>query len=123
MHDTDCNAARRMIDALTKAGVDTFFGIPGGAVSPVFNAVLTTPGAKLVESRHETAAAFAAAGYHRACGKVACVIVTAGPGATNVVTGIASAHLGRVPMLVICGDVSWAATGGRFLQDSGPEGI
>src|SRR5581483_7097867 len=48
---------------------------------------------------------------------------TAGPGATNVVTGVVSAHLGRIPMVVVCGDVAWAASGGRLLQDSGPEGI
>ena len=50
-------------------------------------------------------------------------MVTAGPGATNAVTGIVSAHLERIPLLVICGDVAWAAEGGRLLQDSGPEGI
>lgn len=116
-------AARQMVRALVAAGVDTYFGIPGGPVSPVFDAVLATPGARLVESRHETQAAFAAAGYHRACGKVAAVVVTAGPGATNVVTGVTSAHCGRVPMLVICGDVAWAARGGKLLQDSGPQGI
>jgi acetolactate synthase-1/2/3 large subunit len=54
---------------------------------------------------------------------VPAVIVTAGPGATNAVTGIASAHVERVPMLVICGDVAWSTNGGRLLQDSGPEGL
>ncbi len=116
-------AARALISALVAAGVDTFFGIPGGPVSPIFDAILSTPGARLVESRHETSAAFAAAGFHRATGRVPAVVVTAGPGATNAVTGIVSAHLERVPMLVICGDVAWAANGGRLLQDSGPEGI
>jgi acetolactate synthase-1/2/3 large subunit len=115
--------AKALVEALVSAGVDTFFGIPGGPVSPVFDAVLATPGARLVESRHETSAAFAAAGYHRASGRVPAVIVTAGPGATNAVTGLVSAHLERVPMLVICGDVAWAANGGLLLQDSGPEGI
>ena len=116
-------AAHVLVEALVAAGVDTFFGIPGGPVSPVFDAVLQTAGARLVESRHETGAAFAAAGFYRASGRVPAVIVTAGPGATNVVTGIVSAHLERVPMLVICGDVAWAASGGKLLQDSGPEGI
>jgi acetolactate synthase-1/2/3 large subunit len=115
--------ARSLVDALVAAGVDTFFGIPGGPVSPVFDAVLQNGRARLVESRHESAAAFAAVGYHRASGRVPAVIVTAGPGATNAVTGIVSAHLERVPMLVICGDVAWAASGGRLFQDSGPEGI
>jgi acetolactate synthase-1/2/3 large subunit len=116
-------AADTIIEALLDAGVDTFFGIPGGAVSPIFDAILSTPRARLIESRHETGAAFAAAGYHRATGRVPCVVVTAGPGATNVVTGVVSAHLERIPMLIISGDVAWAAEGGRLLQDSGPEGI
>lgn len=116
-------AAHRLVRALVQSGVDTFFGIPGGPVSPVFDAILNTPGARLIESRHETGAAFAAADYQRASGRTPAVVVTAGPGATNVVTGVVSAHLERVPMLVICGDVAWAADGGRMLQDSGPEGI
>jgi acetolactate synthase-1/2/3 large subunit len=116
-------AADTIIEALVEAGVDTFFGIPGGPVSPIFDAILSCPRARLIESRHETGAAFAAAGYYRSSGRVPCVVVTAGPGATNVVTGVVSAHLERVPMLVITGDVAWAAEGGRLLQDSGPEGI
>jgi acetolactate synthase-1/2/3 large subunit len=116
-------AADAIVSALLSAGVDTFFGIPGGPVSPIFDAILTTQGVRLIESRHETGAAFAAAGYYRATGKVPCVVVTAGPGATNVVTGVASAHLEQTPMLVICGDVAWQAEGGRLLQDSGPEGV
>jgi acetolactate synthase I/II/III large subunit len=121
--EPDGTAAHRLVRALVEAGVETFFGIPGGPVSPVFDAILCTPGARLIESRHETSAAFAAADYYRASGRVPAVVVTAGPGATNVVTGIVSAHLERIPMLLICGDVAWAAGGGRLLQDSGPEGI
>jgi acetolactate synthase I/II/III large subunit len=116
-------AAHQLVRALVAAGVDTFFGIPGGPVSPVFDAILHTAGARLIESRHETGAAFAAADYQRASGRTPAVVVTAGPGATNAVTGVVSAHLERIPMLVICGDVAWAADGGRLLQDSGPEGI
>lgn len=116
-------AADSIIEVLVDAGVDTFFGVPGGPVSPIFDAILCCPRARLIESRHESGAAFAAAGYHRATGRVPCVVVTAGPGATNVVTGVVSAHCERVPMLVISGDVAWSADGGRLLQDSGPEGI
>jgi len=121
--EADAPAAHRLVRALVAAGVETFFGIPGGPVSPVFDAILHTEGARLIESRHETSAVFAAADYYRASGRVPAVVVTAGPGATNAVTGVVSAHLERVPMLVICGDVAWAAEGGRLLQDSGPEGI
>lgn len=116
-------AARQLIEALVGRGVDTFFGIPGGPVCPVFEAIRLTPGAQLIESRHESHAGFAAALYYRASGRVPAVVVTAGPGITNAVTGIASASLERVPMLVIAGDVAWATTGGRMAQDSGPEGI
>lgn len=116
-------AARRIVEALLAAGVDTFFGVPGGPISPLFDAVRTTGGARMVESRHESHAAFAAMGYHRATGRVAAVLATAGPGATNAVTGVTAAFAERVPMLLICGDVAWAASGGRLLQDSGPEGI
>jgi acetolactate synthase-1/2/3 large subunit len=108
---------------LVARGVDTFFGVPGGPIAPVFEAIRVTPGARLVESRHETHAAFAATLFHRASGKVPAVVVTAGPGVTNAATGIASACLERAPMLVIAGDVAWATTGGRMAQDSGPEGI
>jgi len=117
------SAARRLVEALVARGVDTFFGIPGGPVCPVFEAIRLTAGARLVESRHESHAAFAAALFQRASGRIPAVVVTAGPGITNVVTGIASASLERIPMLVIAGDVAWATTGGRMAQDSGPEGL
>src|ERR1700722_18731259 len=117
------SAARRLVTSLVSAGCDVFFGIPGGPISPVFEAIRVTAGARLVESRHETAAAFEAAAFYRISGRVPVVVVTAGPGATNVVTGIASAYLERIPMLLIVGDVAWAASGGRLAQDSGPEGL
>src|SRR5258708_2902636 len=123
LSDEELPAAHRLVQALFEAGVDTFFGVPGGPVAPVCDAILQVRGARLIESRHETSAAFAAADYYRASGRTPAVVVTAGPGATNVVTGVVSAHLERVPMLVICGDVAWAAGGARLLQDSGPEGI
>jgi acetolactate synthase I/II/III large subunit len=117
------SAGRRIVAALLEAGIETFFGVPGGPISPLFEAVLSTPGARLIESRHESHAAFAAMGYYRATGRAAAVMVTAGPGATNAMTGVTAAFTERVPMLVLCGDVAWAATGGRMAQDSGPEGI
>src|ERR1700722_19949757 len=117
------SAARRLVTSLVSAGCDVFFGIPGGPISPVFEAIRVTAGARLVESRHETAAAFEAAAFYRISGRVPVVVVTAGPGATNVVTGVASAYMERIPMLLIVGDVAWAASGGRLAQDSGPEGL
>jgi acetolactate synthase-1/2/3 large subunit len=120
---SESQAARHVIAALVDAGIDTFFGIPGGPVCAIFDAILETPGARLVESRHESAAAFEAAGFYRATGRVAAVVATAGPGATNLVTGVASAHCERVPMVVVCGDVAWASGGERLLQACGPEGL
>lgn len=116
-------AARRLVESLVARGVDTFFGIPGGPICPVFEAIRLTSGARLIESRHESHAAFAATLYHRASGRIPAVVVTAGPGITNAVTGIASASLERTPMLVIAGDVAWASSGRRLAQDSGPEGL
>ena len=116
-------AAVRVVEALRDRGVDTFFGIPGGPICPVFEALRITPGVRLIESRHETAAAFAAVGYHRSSGRVPAVVVTAGPGATNAVTGVASASSERTPMLVLAGDVAWASHGGCLAQDSGPAGV
>src|SRR5689334_5118209 len=114
--------ARHIVRALVDAGCRAFFGIPGGPVVSIFDAILRNPSARLIESRHETAAAFEAAGYARATGETPVVVVTSGPGATNVLTGVASAHFERIPMVVICGDVAWAS-GQRLLQDSGPEGL
>jgi acetolactate synthase I/II/III large subunit len=116
-------AAVRIIEALVGAGVDTFFGIPGGPSAPLFEALRIVPGARLIESRHESSAAFAAATFQRATGRVPALLLTAGPGLTNALTGVVSAHLERVPMLVISGDVAWASRGARLAQDSGPEGI
>ncbi len=116
-------AASTIVRALCNAGIDVFFGIPGGPIIPIFDAILTDPRAQLIEPRHETTGTFTAIGFHRASGRIPAVVVTAGPGATNVLTGVVSAHLERVPMIVICGDVPWAATGKRLLQQTGGDGI
>lgn len=121
--DPKTRGAEMAVDALVELGADTFFGIPGGPIIPLFDAILTHPGARLVEPRHEASASFLAMGWHRATGRVPVVVVTAGPGATNVVTGVVAAALERVPMLVICGDVAWGSTGRRLLQDTGEASI
>ncbi len=115
--------AVRLIEALLERGVSTFFGIPGGPIAPLFEALRLNPAAKLICVRHETHAAFAAASYYRLTGQVSAVVVTAGPGITNALTGVASAHTERVPMLVISGDVAANRYGGRLLQDCGREGL
>ncbi len=111
------------MDALVERGVDTFFGVPGGPIIPFFDAIVRHPRARLIESRQETNAAFTAAGYWRATGKVPVVVTTSGPGITNAVTGIASAHCDRVPMLVFCGDSSWGSSGAHLTQSVGPEDL
>lgn len=117
------SAARQVIEHLVQRGLDTFFGIPGGPICPLFEAIRLHESARLIDSRHESHAAFAASAYYRATGRPAAVVVTAGPGATNAVTGVASAHSEGVPLLVISGDVAWSTHGGRLAQNSGPEGI
>jgi acetolactate synthase-1/2/3 large subunit len=112
-----------MINALVHAGVDTYFGVPGGPVMPVFDAIVRASNATLIEPRHETNGTFEAMGFNRASGRVPAVVVTAGPGATNVITGITAAHFERVPMILVVGDVAAQSTGRRLLQDVGAEGV
>lgn len=117
------SVAHRIIAALMERGIDTFFGVPGGPVAPLFEALRQNSAATLVEVRHESHAAFAAVSYFRITGRVAAVVVTAGPGVTNAVTGVASAFSEAAPMVVISGDVAWASHGGRLVQCCGPEGL
>ncbi len=98
------NGANILIQALKHEGVDIVFGYPGGAIMPVYDALLDS-GIKHVLVRHEQAAALAADGYARVSGKVGVCLATSGPGATNLVTGIANAFLDSVPMVAITGQV------------------
>lgn len=123
MNNNRQSVSDQIVTLLVESGITTFFGIPGGPVSPIFDSILRCPQAHLIESRHETTAAFAAASYFEETGMTAAIIVTAGPGATNAVTGITSAYLKRIPIVIICGDVAWATTGRRLIQDCGPNGI
>jgi acetolactate synthase-1/2/3 large subunit len=120
MSDT---VAKFLIEELYVRGVDTYFGIPGGPIGPLFDGIYRTPGTKLIESRHETAALFEAIGYYKATGKIPVVLVTAGPGITNALTGIASAKALRIPVLILCGDTAWEKRDHILLQTGGPEGI
>lgn len=115
--------AKFVVDNLLDQNIDTYFGVPGGPIINMFDAVLRTPGVTLIESKHETAALFEAIGYYKATGKVPVILVSAGPGITNCLTGIASAKALRVPLIVMCGDVSWEKHNHILLQNGGPEGI
>jgi len=99
------NGSQIVIDALKQEGVDTLFGYPGGVVIPIFDAFFKEKELKVILNRHEQAAVHAADGYARSTGKVGVALVTSGPGATNAITGIATAKLDSVPIVVISGQV------------------
>ncbi|MCD9032128.1 acetolactate synthase 2 catalytic subunit [Luteimonas sp. Y-2-2-4F] len=111
-----CNGARWLVRALQAEGVDTLFGYPGGAIMPFYDA-LHGAGLRHVLVRHEQGAAFAANGYARASGRVGVCVATSGPGASNLVTGIADAMLDSVPMVVITGQVATPLLGTDAFQE------
>ncbi len=110
------NGARWLVQALEAEGVDTIFGYPGGAIMPFYDA-LHGASLKHVLVRHEQGAAFAANGYARASGRVGVCVATSGPGASNLVTGIADAMLDSVPMVVITGQVATPLMGTDAFQE------
>lgn len=111
-----------IIDALLKEGVDTAFGILGGSILPVFDVLYDAP-LKFILTRHEQGAAHMADGYARATGKVGVCIATSGPGATNLVTGIATANMDSVPLVAITGQVFTTMIGNDAFQEADITGI
>ena len=114
--------ADALIRALERAGVDTVFGIPGGACLPIYDALHDSP-IRHVLMRHEAAAGHAAEGYARATGRVGVAIATSGPGATNLVTPIADAQMDSVPTLFITGQVKTTLRGTNAFQEADVIGI
>ncbi|HDL8698520.1 TPA: acetolactate synthase 2 catalytic subunit [Yersinia enterocolitica] len=110
------NGAQWVVQALRAQGVDTVFGYPGGAIMPVYDA-LYDGGVEHLLCRHEQGAAIAAIGYARATGKVGVCIATSGPGATNLITGLADALLDSVPVIAITGQVGSALIGTDSFQE------
>lgn len=110
------NGAHWLVAALRAEGVDTLFGYPGGAIMPFYDALHGSP-LKHVLVRHEQGAAFAANGYARASGRVGVCVATSGPGASNLVTGIADAMLDSVPMVCITGQVGTPLMGTDAFQE------
>lgn len=110
------NGARWLVQALAAEGVDTLFGYPGGTIMPFYDA-LHGSDLKHVLVRHEQGAAFAANGYARASGRVGVCVATSGPGASNLVTGIADAMLDSVPMVAITGQVATTLMGTDAFQE------
>jgi len=115
--------AQMMLDGLVKEGVEVTFGIQGGKVIPLFDTMPQFPQIHHVLTRHEQGAAHAAEGYARATGKVGVCIATSGPGATNLVTGIADAFLDSVPMVAITGQVNRPDIGKDAFQEVDITGI
>ncbi len=121
-----CTGAYALIDSLKRHGVQHIFGYPGGAILPIYDELHRAEARgdiKHILVRHEQAAAHAADGYARATGKVGVCFGTSGPGATNLVTGIANAHMDSIPMVVITGQVSRAAIGSDAFQETDIYGI
>lgn len=105
-----------LVKALEREGVEFIFGYPGGAIMPVYDALLDSP-IKHILVRHEQAAALAADGYARATGKAGVCMATSGPGATNLVTGIANAYMDSIPMVAITGQVATPLMGTDAFQE------
>ncbi|REF35253.1 acetolactate synthase large subunit [Thermasporomyces composti] len=115
--------AQSLIRALEAAGVDTVFGIPGGAVLPAYDPLLDSRQIRHILVRHEQAAGHAAEGYALATGKVGVCMATSGPGATNLVTPIADAYMDSVPIVAITGQVPSTSIGTDAFQEADIRGI
>ena len=117
------NGAKALIMSLIDNGIDTIFGIPGGVVIPIYDALYDFDNVKDILMRHEQGASHAADGFSRATGKLGCCFATSGPGATNIVTGLATAMMDSIPMLAITGQVKTTALGKDSFQEADISGI
>ncbi len=115
--------AEMVVQALQDQGVTTLFGYPGGAVLPIYDALFHQTQVQHVLVRHEQGAAHAAEGYARSSGKVGCLLVTSGPGATNAVTGLTDALLDSIPLVCITGQVPTHLIGSDAFQEADTVGI
>ncbi len=119
----EVRAAVTLLRALARHGVRVAFGIPGGAIGPVFDAMSECPEIEYVPTRHEAMAVYAAIGHARATGVPALVLTTAGPGVTNAVTGVAAALCEEVPVILLAGEVPSFATGRAGFQEGTVAGL
>lgn len=117
------NGANALLESLINEGVEVVFGIPGGVMIPIYDALYDCKGIKHVLARHEQGAAHAAEGYSRASGKVGVCFATSGPGATNLITGIANAYMDSIQMVAITGQVRTMALGKDSFQEADITGI
>src|SRR6202011_4252542 len=119
----DMTGAEMVIEALVDQGVEHLFGYPGGAVLPIYDALFQQDKLRHILVRHEQGAVHAAEGYARSTGKVGCVLVTSGPGATNAVTGLTDALMDSIPLVVITGQVPTHLIGNDAFQECDTVGI
>ncbi len=115
--------AQIVVDALVKENVKVVFGYPGGVVIPIFDVLYDTTELTFILTRHEQGAAHAADGYARATGEVGVCLATSGPGATNIMTGLATAYLDSIPMVAITGQVASPLLGTDAFQEADIVGI
>src|SRR3989338_6556463 len=114
--------AKILIESLKHEGVEVMFGYPGGVVLPIFDQLYDSP-IRFILTRHEQGAAHAADGYARATGKVGVCLATSGPGATNLVTGIATAYMDSIPIVAFTGQVKTFLIGNDAFQEADITGI
>jgi len=123
MANVEMNGSAIVIKALQDQGVDVVFGYPGGAVLPIYDEIFKQNKLRHVLVRQEGGAVHAAEGYARSTGKVGCVLVTSGPGATNAVTGLLDAMLDSIPLVCLCGQVPTHLIGNDAFQEADTTGI
>ena len=116
------SGAQCVVDGFIENGVEVVFGYPGGAAIDIFN-VINRPDLHFILPRHEQGAVHAADGYARASGKVGVCLVTSGPGATNTITGLATAYLDGIPLVCVCGQVPQNMIGNDAFQEADVTGI
>jgi acetolactate synthase-1/2/3 large subunit len=120
---TEMTGAEMVMAALADQGVEHLFGYPGGAVLPIYDALFQQQKVKHILVRHEQGAVHAAEGYARSTGKVGCVLVTSGPGATNAVTGLTDALMDSIPIVCLTGQVPTHLIGNDAFQECDTVGI
>lgn len=115
--------AQIIVEALKREGVEVIFGYPGGQAIPIFDALYDSPEIRVILTRHEQAAVHAADGYARTTGKPGVCLVTSGPGATNTITGLATANFDSVPVICLCGQVPTTMIGIDAFQEADITGM
>jgi acetolactate synthase-1/2/3 large subunit len=120
---TSLTGAEVLLRALKDQGVEVIFGYPGGAVLPIYDAIYQQNAIRHILVRHEQAAVHAAEGYARSTGRVGCVLVTSGPGATNAVTGLVDALMDSIPIVCLTGQVPTHLIGNDAFQEADTTGI